>query len=419
MRKRIVRAVLIFVLVAALTVSAALPVTAAGHPFTDVSGTAYYAKAVEWAYTNGVVAGVSKTAFAPGAYMNRAMMVTMLYNAEGRPAVSGGKNFSDVPAGAYYEMPVRWASASGVAAGYDNGKFGAADRIKRQDIVMILWRYAGSPEPGDTEPFADNSSISKYAVDAVNWAKAHGIVSGKGSNRFDPQGSATRAEVVTILYNYLTSTHVYSPEVTRETTCTKAGERTYICTCGASYTESIPVKDHDWKSETIHHDAVIGTREVTQTWIHGYKVVSLILSDEGIGAGMDNRESFAEKWPEAWDLIWGSRLAQGIVPAPTHEVMASEYWMKEGDSSTLEYVYEYDIDNDPDGCDVYKFSDGDDDPVHKILEGHTLGNNTQGWTSYNYSNPETKETRTITEEYVITPAYDEVVTICTVCGAHK
>lgn len=75
--------------------------------------------------------------------------------------------------------------------------------MTRSMIAAILWRYAGSPAAGSAEPFADQASISGFAVDAVNWARANGIVGGKAGNRFDPQGNATRAEVAAVLMRYL------------------------------------------------------------------------------------------------------------------------------------------------------------------------------------------------------------------------
>ena len=118
--------------------------------------------------------------------------------------MSGSAAFSDVAADAYYADAVAWAAETGIVSGYGNGLFGSNDSVSREQIATILWRYAGSPSAGAGQDFADESTIAVYAADAVDWARANGIVNGKEGNRFDPQGSATRAQVATILRNYMT-----------------------------------------------------------------------------------------------------------------------------------------------------------------------------------------------------------------------
>ena len=88
-------------------------------------------------------------------------------------------------------------------AGYGNGTFGGEDPVTREQIVTILWRTAGSPAVGGSQHFSDENAIAAYALNAVEWARANGIVNGKSGNRFDPKGNATRAEVATILRNYM------------------------------------------------------------------------------------------------------------------------------------------------------------------------------------------------------------------------
>ena len=96
-----------------------------------------------------------------------------------------------------------WASASGIMSGYGGGLFGVDDPVTREDLAVILWRYAGQPAAGTGEDFADESDIASYAAGAVDWARENGIVNGKPDNRFDPKGLTTRAEAATILYRYL------------------------------------------------------------------------------------------------------------------------------------------------------------------------------------------------------------------------
>jgi len=181
---------------------------AAGGIFSDVPNGAWYADAVDYVYEHGIMNGTSATTFSPNTPMTRAMLVTVLHRAAGSPSAATGTAFSDVPSGAYYTDAVAWASANSIVTGYGNGRFGSSDPVSRAQIAAILWRYAGSPSAEAGQDFADESSIPAYASAAVDWARANGVVNGTTGNRFDPNGNATRAQVATILRNYLTMTPV-------------------------------------------------------------------------------------------------------------------------------------------------------------------------------------------------------------------
>ncbi len=172
--------------------------------YTDVDADAWYADAVSYVTDNGLMGGTSSTAFSPEDAMTRAMLATVLYRAADTPAVTGTDDFTDTADGTWYADAVLWASQQGLVTGYGDGTFGTDDPVSREQIAAILWRYAGSPQAQDAQAFSDESTISAYAADAVDWARANGIVNGKENNTFDPQGNATRAEVATILRNYLT-----------------------------------------------------------------------------------------------------------------------------------------------------------------------------------------------------------------------
>ncbi len=184
---------------------AAFAADGASAGFTDVASGAWYAQSVQYVSANGIMSGTSASTFSPENTMNRAMLATVLYRAAGSPAVTGAaSSFSDVASDAYYAPAVAWASANGIVSGYGNGRFGSNDPVSRAQIAAIFWRYAGSPAAAAGQDFADESSIPSYAAQAVDWARANNVVSGKNGNIFDPQGNASRAQVAAILRNYLT-----------------------------------------------------------------------------------------------------------------------------------------------------------------------------------------------------------------------
>ena len=169
--------------------------------FADVSGDAWYAGAVAYCQERGWMSGTSDDTFSPDGTMTRAMLTTVLYRQEGSPAVTGVDSFTDTVDDTWYSAAVVWASGGGIMSGSGNGLFGTDDPVTREQLVTILWRIAGSPEIGQVQAFADQDSISTFAVTAVAWARQLNIVSGKSGNRFDPKGNATRAEVATVLMN--------------------------------------------------------------------------------------------------------------------------------------------------------------------------------------------------------------------------
>ena len=171
-------------------------------PFTDVSEGDWYYDAVAFCWENGIMDGTSGTVFAPNLLLNRAMMAQVLYNLAGGTA-STAAGFPDVAASAWYADAVNWAAANGYVTGYDNGSYGPEDSLTREQLAVILYRYAGSPAPaGSLDGFADAASASAYAVDALRWAVGEGLLTGKDGGRLDPTGTASRAELAQILARF-------------------------------------------------------------------------------------------------------------------------------------------------------------------------------------------------------------------------
>lgn len=148
--------------------------------------------------------GFGNGLFGPDYPLTRAQFAQILYNKEGRPAAAGGSSFRDVASNAWCAPAAAWASERGIAGGYGNGLFGPDDNITREQLAVMLWRYAGSPAATNKElHFSDESEISGYAMEALRWAVENGILNGYGDGRLGPQGLATRAQVAQMLMNFL------------------------------------------------------------------------------------------------------------------------------------------------------------------------------------------------------------------------
>lgn len=174
------------------------------NPFTDVAEGAWYYDAVKFANENSLMNGVGNSLFAPNANLSRAMIAQILYNKEGTPGVNNTRVFADVASGVWYTDAVAWAAEKGIVDGYGNGLFGPDDDITREELAVMLWRYAGEPAATDKElHFSDADKASGYALEALYWAVENGIINGKGGGILDPTGQATRAETAQMLKNFL------------------------------------------------------------------------------------------------------------------------------------------------------------------------------------------------------------------------
>ena len=177
------------------------------HFFEDVKATSWYYDAVNYVYENGIMAGTSDTAFSPGEITSRSMLVTILYGMEGKPAVAQESPFADVANGRWYTDAIVWASENGIVSGYGNGIFGYKDAVNRQQVAIILCRYAEHKGceielAGDVSGFADSDKISDYAIDALSWATGAGLLSGTGNNMLSPKGMATRSQIAVIMMQF-------------------------------------------------------------------------------------------------------------------------------------------------------------------------------------------------------------------------
>ena len=168
--------------------------------FTDVDADDYFYNAVYWAVENGITDGTSDTEFSPGRTVTRGEMVTFLWRAAGSPQPATSVNpFEDVSSSAYYYDAVLWAVENGITDGVSDTRFDPDGQCTRAQMVTFLWRAAGQPDAGTSNPFEDVSAEAYY-YEAVLWAAANGVTDGTSETEFSPDGECTRAQAVTFLY---------------------------------------------------------------------------------------------------------------------------------------------------------------------------------------------------------------------------
>ena len=179
-------------------------------PFYDVCRTDWFYGPVSYVYENGLFSGVAEHSFGPGEAMNRAMLMTVLYQMAGAPAdelLQADVSFSDVPDGAWYASYVRWGAAQGITGGTGPDTFSPEQQITRQEVVTLLYSftrgYLGlTPGAGaDLSGYRDLEQVDGWAREAMAWAVGQGIVSSSsaGALTLSPRQSANRAEVATML----------------------------------------------------------------------------------------------------------------------------------------------------------------------------------------------------------------------------
>lgn len=180
--------------------------------YEDVPEDAWYYEAVQYTSEHGLFQGITETKFGPHITMTRGMLVTVLYRLEGEPAVDGQTQpFTDVDAGRYYGDAITWAANSGVVSGVTDTRFAPEAAVTREQMVTVLYRYAGLEgadvtAKADLESFPDHDQVKPYARDAFSWAVGAGIIQGNsngGVTTLSPRNSATRAQVAAVLMRYL------------------------------------------------------------------------------------------------------------------------------------------------------------------------------------------------------------------------
>jgi len=176
--------------------------------FDDVVETDWFYEAVQFVAEGGLMEGTDDRKFSPNVIMSRAMLVTVLYRLDGKPDANGEIPFSDVKSGEWYSNAILWANANEIVIGYNNDTFGLNDPVTREQAVTILYRYAKSKDievssSTDLSQYTDVEDISDWALVAMKWAVAEGIIQGRTLTTTAPQGTSTRAELAMIFKRFI------------------------------------------------------------------------------------------------------------------------------------------------------------------------------------------------------------------------
>lgn len=170
-------------------------------PYTDSNPKAWYHDGVHYCIEMDLMIGTAPALWEPDIPFTRAMMAQVLYNKSGRPAVSGDGMFDDVGQ-EWYWPAITWGGRNNVLFGYGDGNYGPQDPITREQLVALLWRYAGRPQTDAQSSFSDVDEVSDYAKQALHWASQQGIIAGYPDGAFHPRANATRAEAAQMIMRY-------------------------------------------------------------------------------------------------------------------------------------------------------------------------------------------------------------------------
>lgn len=175
-----------------------------GKYFYDIPAGHWTEDAVAFVTARELFNGVSETTFAPNRGMTRGMLAVVLHHLENDPYSFVDGSFQDVPTDSWAGEAIYWAAENGIVSGYGNGSFGINDQITREQLAVMLYRYAGSPKVTNTYlNFTDANQVGGYADSALRWAVDKGIVGGMGDGTLNPKGTATRAQVAAMLMRFV------------------------------------------------------------------------------------------------------------------------------------------------------------------------------------------------------------------------
>ena len=176
----------------------------AADKFTDVTASYWAAEYIGKAVAQNLFLGTTDTTFSPEDEMTRAMLITVLYRMAGSPEVNGNAAFTDVDQSKYYAAPVKWGVDNGITNGTSETTFDPSASVTREQVARLIYNYNKYKNndvsaSASLSKFTDAGSVSEWAVKEMRWAVATGMINGMTETTLVPQGTATRAQVATML----------------------------------------------------------------------------------------------------------------------------------------------------------------------------------------------------------------------------
>ena len=176
--------------------------------FTDLDAKRWYHQGVDYALSHGIMEGMSGSLFQPDGILTRGQLVTMLYRMAESPAVEGKTPFTDVAEGSFYTEAVAWAYSNGIVKGMTATTFAPNASVTREQLVTFLYRYAklqgeDVTVTGELKGYTDTDKLGDFAMEAMTWAVENEIINGMGGGKLAPKDTATRAQFATVLMRFL------------------------------------------------------------------------------------------------------------------------------------------------------------------------------------------------------------------------
>ena len=192
------------------------------NDFIDVHENDWFYATVKDVAEKELMTGLSETTFGPSELLARGQFACVLYRMEGSPEISYETIYPDVADGQFYSDAITWANKSGTITGYENGLYGVADNITREQLVTIMYRYAKASgrenvsEKVDLSGYPDSNKVTAFAKEAMQWAVATGVIKGDGvTGELQPQGNVSRAVCATIISRYTDKGHTEENEAAK------------------------------------------------------------------------------------------------------------------------------------------------------------------------------------------------------------
>lgn len=176
--------------------------------FGDVKPEYWYYDVVKDVAEKELMTGMNDSYFGASELLAKSHVACVLYRMDGKPQTEYQSLYPDVADRQFYSEAVTWANQINVITGYENGKFGPADNITREQLVTIMYRYAelkgkDVSEKASLDSYADGINVSPFATEAMKWAIATGVIKGEGdSGLLNPQGNVSRAVCATIISRF-------------------------------------------------------------------------------------------------------------------------------------------------------------------------------------------------------------------------